>query len=248
MVASGKVNVNGFNFKCLVQHRPKVKPMSNPRGLAACDSKTLARWREDQFAQAPYLYRPENLLRPTSPREGATSRRMIAVEMERLHMYDTNHTAAVAQLHEDPRVIESKRISLLGTSWHLGVTLFLLDTLGIAEAMPQRVEPTSGWVPHAMPDWQSDILHDVDPETIRAYGELLTSHKESLTVAWKSCPYTSYRLEEGLPCDILLGPDHAELNASSIMGLAAGLQRKKAGMASSGVRIIPPFVPMFLCS
>ena len=65
VVASGKVNVNGFNFKCLVQHRPKAKPMSNPRGLAACDSKTMARWREDQFARAPYLYRPENLLRPT---------------------------------------------------------------------------------------------------------------------------------------------------------------------------------------
>jgi hypothetical protein len=88
---------------------------------------------------------------------------MIAVEMERLHMYDTNHTVAVAQLRDDPGVIESKRRSLLGTSWHLGVALFLLDTLGVADAMPQMLLLASGWVPHAVPDWQNDILHKVDP-------------------------------------------------------------------------------------
>ena len=54
------------------------------------------------------------------PRIGVT-RRLIAVEAERLMGYPANHTKAILTLGLSPKEAERRRLSLLGSAWHLSV-------------------------------------------------------------------------------------------------------------------------------
>ena len=78
-----------------------------------------------QWDQVPYQYQLHNYVQAIH--DASVTRRLISNECERLHQYPTDYTAAILldkeASYED---IESRRQSLLGNSWQLGVAQFIL--------------------------------------------------------------------------------------------------------------------------
>ena len=50
-------------------------------------------------------------------------------EEERMHQLPNGYTGALTQLDAPPRTVQKKRQSLLGNSWHYGVTSFWVQAL-----------------------------------------------------------------------------------------------------------------------
>ena len=243
LVAQRRVSIWNFNFKCLIQHRPKKAPMSFPRGFKECDQETLERWKSDDYAQAPYMYMENNLVSPMSARSGAHPRRLIAVEEERLQGWPTSYTAPVSQSLTEVDQVDSKRRSLIGLSWHIGVVRFIVMSMfGVSE--PVQASSTASFSPASSISWHDDGIEDLKVDVRHEYDEIIGTLEHQCWLAFRACPFVQRVHEHGFENVSALGPDAAELDASTISSVASNVQAKKLGCASSGIRLLPPLLPM----
>ena len=139
-VAHGLRTVAEFNFVCFMPFVPgnPEDRMATANGYAVAPETVRARWRPDVAAQSPFQYEELNLV---VARNGS-SRKLVSRELEALHRYPKGYTAPVIlfegskagvanHLRDAPGLerLESERLrkSLIGTSWHVGVTEFWLN-------------------------------------------------------------------------------------------------------------------------
>jgi site-specific DNA-cytosine methylase len=118
-----------FTFACLTKHRPRATPMGDPRGIGKATEEGKARWKADQFAQAPYQYADNNMVATAA--EPGRARRLTNREEERLMGYPADFTLPVRQHSLDPTKMRRARSSLLGNAWSLDVTKFILRAVGV---------------------------------------------------------------------------------------------------------------------
>ena len=95
--------------------------------------QAIRRWRSDSCNFAPWQYQPWNLMWRTNTKEGVLEWDTLNAEMrERVHLYPVGATAKSSQnlsgkhveIFDTPYRV---RLRLIGNSWHLGVTAFLLQ-------------------------------------------------------------------------------------------------------------------------
>ena len=109
----GWVKASDEIFPTCVRWIPRNEPPASPASFDDCDEKTLVKWKEFQYAQAPYLFRREL---GVVNKEGE-ERPISITEREKLHGFKEDYTAG-------PSV--ASRISFIGNGYHCVVVAYLL--------------------------------------------------------------------------------------------------------------------------
>ena len=114
---------------------PDKKGRAMPPGRRENDfpDQVIRRWRSDGCNFAPWQYQPWNLMWRTNTKKGVLECDTLNAEMrERVHLYPVGATAKSSQnlSGKHVEIVDTPyrvRLRLIGNSWHLGVTAFLLQ-------------------------------------------------------------------------------------------------------------------------
>ena len=184
-------------FNCLTTRTKRTGPMPNPAGLESASQKAKARWIEDNWSQAPYNFEDMNMVQD----ENGSQRRLHPCEEEQLMGYPRDYTAVLKKSQDEKHLgMSYRRQTLLGNSWSIFVTIFIIKALVIPNIASGQRQLDS-------------IFEDLEPEAFK----------------WGSanCPYIldlqERSLDEGQP----LPPDLSEMNAHTFGGLAEKVQARK---------------------
>ena len=184
-------------FRCLTTRTPKDAQPDDAVGLAKASLEARQRWKEDKWSQAPYQYEAENMVQDAS----GIKRRLLPCEEEQLMGYPPDYTAALKKTPgENHRAHAYRRQTLLGNSWSLHVTVFLVQALIL---------------PHVS-------SHDLT-------GDSCFEHIDAEAFKWgrENCPYLHDLEKRQLDTSQSLPPDWSEMNSYSSGSLADGVQLRK---------------------
>ena len=190
--AAGKVC-----FKCLTTRTPKASQPIDAAGIGEASPEALVRWAADKWSQAPYQYESANMVQD----HVGQKRRLLPCEEEALMGYPVDYTAVLKKSQGDKHQEHAyRRQTLLGNSWSLHVTLFLVQVL---------------------------IVPYVEAEVMT--GDSTLAHIDEASFEWGrlNCPYLHDLEERGVPSSRSLPPDEYEMNAHSFGGLAEKIQSRK---------------------
>ena len=184
-------------FNCLTTRTPKDSQPKDAVGLNTASAIAVQRWVEDKWSQAPYQYEDVNMVQDLS----GSKRRLLPCEEESLMGYPTDYTSVLKKAPgENHRAMAYRRQTLLGNSWSLHVTVFLVQALII---------------PHV----KSEVLG----------GDSSFEHIDPVSFQWgrSHCPYLLDLDNRDVNPSQSLGPDWNEMNANLISGLAEKVQARK---------------------
>jgi len=226
-------NDSDFAFRCLTRSVPRSGPMKDPRGIETCDAQTLARWRADHWAQAPYQYKATNMVISKTQK----LRRLLAVEEERLMGFPPHYTAPLLQLDLKDYEFEHRRRSLLGNSWCVFVVVFILQCMGVSSThrdVPNTSSPSpSSFLP-------KDCSVTVPVDLLREFEAAATAVQDRFPVPFAEVPFSA---QLPFPLPEFLGPDNAELWAAQSYSTISGIQSRNHGFAVSKQRLVPLGLP-----
>ncbi len=103
-------------FFTAVRWIERSRPPICPKGIEDCDEEELREWEASHYAMPPYQFKKDNRVKPRSSRD----RILKAEEREKLHGFRIGHTEG------SPMIPETKRISLIGNTFHCVVVAYLL--------------------------------------------------------------------------------------------------------------------------
>ena len=230
-----------FTFRCLTRSTPRKRPMKDPRGISRCKPADLARWKADLWAQAPYQYRVNNLVKSKK----GNMRRLLAVEEERMMGFPAHYTSPLLQVRMQDHLYEHKRKSLLGNAWNVFVVLFILQCMGIV--VPASATTTVTEEAHFLdtPDFRELPL-----KTYQAVANTLDQYQRLFPVPGLNVPFTT---TIPAPVPTWLGPDMAEQWAAQTCSTITGFQSKHFGFGASRQKLIhaglsPPMHCQMACN
>ena len=184
-------------FKCLTTRTPKHEEPVEAVGKEKASAEALQRWAEDKWSQAPYQYEETNMVQDTS----GNIRRLLPCEEEKLMGYPQDYTAVLKKAAgEDHKAHAYRRQTLLGNSWSLHVTLFIVQSFIIPHVKSNELCGDSPF-------------QDMDPQSFE-WGR-------------NHCPYLRDLQERDVPQSQSLPPDWSEMHANLAGGLAEKVQSRK---------------------
>ena len=188
---------NDVCFNCLTLRKKRSGPMSKPAGIKEASSSAITAWKKDYWSQSPYQYEIHNMVM----NDQGDMRRLVPCEEEALMGYPRDYTAALKKTADkDQNVYAYRRHSLLGNSWSLFVTTFIVKNF----VLPNVVTAV---------EVQDSPLHFLDEDAYN-WGRA-------------NCPFLSDKLFMGNDNGGSLPPDIYEMNAHSVGGLAEKVQSRK---------------------
>jgi hypothetical protein len=103
-------------------------------------SEAFRRWQEHLWAPAPHHYEDSNMVQDAQ----GNRRRLLPCEEEKLMGYPSDYTAVIKKAEgEDHRAHAYRRQTVLGNSWSLHVTLFIVKVLISPYVTPEELQGDS---------------------------------------------------------------------------------------------------------
>ena len=192
-ISNGESNVC---FRCLTTRTPKEERPQEAAGLGEASEAAKQRWTQDLWSQAPYQYEDGNLVQD----DQGNMRRLLPCEEEKLMGYPADYTAAIKKKAGEGHTAHAyRRQTLLGNSWSLFVTVFIVQSIIVPHIKAEELVGDS-------------CMEHLDPEAYK-WGR-------------ENCPYL-HDLDEREMNSKALPPDWAEMHAHAASGLSERVQAKK---------------------
>ena len=184
-------------FACLTTRKARTKPGDAPVGLDTASPAAIQRWAADAWSQSPYNFESSNMVRD----KNGSSRRLLPCEEEVLMGYPWDYTAHLSCIDKkDAAAMRLRRQTLLGNSWSMHVTLFLMQAVVAPHVSLDRATGNSA-------------KYDLAPKAF-AWGRA-------------NCPYILDMKGRNMVIPCVVPPDWAEQHAHTASSLAENVQSRK---------------------